>query len=332
MHKHTLCTLILLALLLAAAAPAASAAPFATVTDSFGYTIDIPAQPERIISLAPTNTEILFALGLGSKVIGVTEYCNYPAETADIEKVGGFSTVNIEKVVALNPDVVFASDGNTKDVVDHLKTLGLTVVTIKDPASLAETYGDIQLIGSAAGATAAAETLVADIQKQVTAVKTQTAGLTQPSVVHIVWHDPIMVSAGQTFQDEMITTAGGTNAFANETGWATISLERFLTVNPDIILVSGNHGSENVSRDNIINDPRFSSVNAVKNGQVIVMDTDLLSRAGPRIGTAIEQIAAAIHPDAATAAPTAAAQTPGFTILPILAGLICSGYILRTRR
>ncbi len=330
MMKKGWCVVLLLAVVLTAAVPAVSAAPFVTVTDTYGVSVEIPAQPERIVSLAPSNTEILFALGLGGKVAGVTDYCNYPAETAEIAKVGGYSTVNVERVVALNPDVVFASDGNSKEVVEHLKTLGLAVVAVKNAESIADTYADIRLIGTAAGVPEAAEVLVGNISRQIASVAEQAAGLSRPKVVHMVWHDPIMVSAANTFQDEMITAAGGVNAFANESGWATIQLERFLTVNPEVIVVSGQHGSGDVSRDAVLQDPRFSSVSAVKNNRIVVMDADILGRAGPRIGDGIAQMASEIH--AGGTAETAATKASGFALLTVVAGLCCAGFLLRGRR
>ena len=330
MTKRRLCDILLLAVVLTAAVSAVSAAPFVTVTDAYGFSVEIPAQPERIVSLAPSNTEILFALGLGNRVAGVTDYCNYPTETAEIAKVGGYSTVNAERVVALNPDVVFASDGNTKEVVEHLKTLGLTVVAVKNAESVADTYADIRLIGEAAGVSEAAEILVENISRKIGIVSEQTAGLPRPKVVHMIWHDPIMVSAGNTFQDEMITAAGGVNAFADDNGWATIQLERFLAVNPDVIIVSGAHGSGDVSREAVLQDPRLSSVNAVKNNRVVVMDADVLGRAGPRIGDGIAQMASEIH--AAGTPDPAATKASGFALLTMVAGLCCSGYLLQCRR
>ena len=134
-----------------------------TVTDDFGEIITIRGTPQRIVSLAPSNTEILYALDLDDRVVGVTDYCNYPPEAADKPRVGGYSTVNIEKVIAAEPDLVLAALGNTEDVVNRLRSLGLTVVSL-NPLTVEDVLHDIELLGVVTGQEEEASTLVGELR------------------------------------------------------------------------------------------------------------------------------------------------------------------------
>ena len=211
----------------ATATPARTSTPAATdigerpitVTDDFGETVTIRGIPQRIVSLAPSNTEILYALGLEDRIVGVTDYCNYPPETADKPKVGGYSTINIEKVIAAEPDLVLATFGNTEDAVDRLRTFGMTVVSL-NPLTINDVLRDIELVGAATRQEEEAAALVRNLATRIQAVTAKTEALAEkPSVAHVVWYDPIWVSGGGTFQDEVITMAGGTNTFDSTEGW-----------------------------------------------------------------------------------------------------------------
>ncbi len=196
-----------------------------TVTDDFGEIITIRGTPQRIVSLAPSNTEILYALDLDDRVVGVTDYCNYPPEAADKPRVGGYSTVNIEKVIAAEPDLVLAALGNTEDVVNRLRSLGLTVVSL-NPLTVEDVLHDIELLGVVTGQEEEASTLVGELRARVEAVTGKTETLEEkPSVTHVVWYDPIWVSGRDTFQDEVIRMAGGVNVFDQVDGWGIVSLE-----------------------------------------------------------------------------------------------------------
>lgn len=306
-----------------AASPAnTTASPARTVTDDYGTTVTIAGTPERIVSLAPTNTEILFALGLGDRVVGVTDYCNYPPEATTKPKIGGFSTVSVEKVAAQNPDLVIASEGNGADLVDHLRKLNMTVIATS-PKNVTGILNDITLIGNAAGAKDNASALVASLEARISATKANASALTaHPKVAHIIWNDPIYVSGNGTFQDELIAMAGGTNAFPDKTGYATVGTEEFIAANPDILIVNsgtGMGGSEDSVAQYFENETRFANVAAIKNHHVYVIDSDMVDRAGPRIVDALEIFAADIRESEGTrttATPTPAA--PGFDIVAAL--------------
>ncbi|MDD3621276.1 MAG: helical backbone metal receptor [Methanofollis sp.] len=308
-----------------------------TVTDDFGEEVTIATRPMRIISLSPANTEIIFALGLGDRVVGVTDYCNYPEEATEKPKVGGFSTVNIERVVAEKPDLVFASVGNTEEVVTHLRKLGLTVVTI-NPDSVQGSLHDIKLVGRATGTDAEAEALTSSMQERIDAVtETVKSASDRPTVMHVVWYDPVWVSGNNTFQDELIEIAGGVNAFSDLEGWQIVTLEKVLTTDPDVILVNSGTGMDGGENDLIYryfaDEPRFQDLKAVKEGRLYIVPSDVIDRGGPRIVDAIDAVAADIHPDhfgAEEDIPTSSStQSPGFGTFAALAGVLGAALLLR---
>ena len=261
-----------------------------TITDDFGRNVTIEEVPERIISLSPTNTEILFAIGAGDRVVGVTEYCNYPEEAKEKPVIGGVSTVSIEKVVALEPDLVLGDELNGKETFERLEELGITVVGL-NPTNISEILDDIMLVGRITGEETNATALVANMTQRMEEIKNKTRDVKRPTVAHVTWHDPIWVAGSGTVQNELIEIAGGENVFSDIDDWSTVSLEVFIDKNPDVIIVSVGHGVVGMqSYDYILGDERLKVVNAVKNERVFAIDADVISRAGPRIVNATEAV------------------------------------------
>lgn len=329
MRITALLTALLLLLLFAAGGVSA-----VSITDDLGVTVTIENPPERIVSLSPANTEILFALGLDEKIVGVTEYCTYPEAALSKEKIGGFSTVNIEKVSVHNPDLIVAADGNSEETLAHLRELGFTVITI-NADTIDTTLNDILLVGKATGADAEAEALVSSMKADLAEIAEKTSAEEKPTILHCMWTDPLWVSGSGTFQDEMITAAGGVNAAADEGGWVALTMEKFLTMNPDIIVVdSGNGmgvGADDALRDFFLKDPRMQSLSAVQNEQVYVVNADIIDRGGPRIVECVEALAEIAHPDifGEYGGNTNSTKSPGFSVLGVLAGL---GAVIALRR
>jgi len=256
------------------------------VTDDLGRNVTITKEPQRIISTAPSNTEVLFALGLGDRVVGVTEYCNYPPEAMEKEKIGGFSTVSIEKVVALNPDIVFASDKTGEENIEKLENFGIAVVVLH-PKDIEDALKNIELVGKITGAEENASKLVADMEERST-VEEKIGGV-KPKVLYVVWHDPLMSAGRDTFADDLITRAGGVN-IADFEGYKVISLEAVIKENPDVIIASMGHGdARNKTLEYVRGEQRLGITTAVKKDRVYGIDTDLTGRAGPRIVDALEQ-------------------------------------------
>ena len=316
---------LLFLLVFAGAASAADWEPV-TITDDLGVTVTIDKYPERIVSLSPANTEILFALGLGDRIVGVTEYCTYPEAALSKDKIGGFSTINTEKIAVLNPDLLVAADGNSEETIAHLRELGYTIITV-NADTIDTTLTDIRLIGKAAGVESAAEELVSSMQADLAEIAEKTKGAEKPTILHCMWTDPLWVSGSGTFQDEMISAAGGVNAAAAEGGWVALTMEKFLTMNPDIIVVDSGDGmgvgTDDALKNFFLKDSRMQSLSAVQNERVYVVNADIIDRGGPRIVEGVEALAEIAHPDifGEYGGNTNTVVSPGFGILGVLAGL-----------
>ena len=195
-----------------------------TVTDDFGEVVTIHGVPQRIVSLAPSNTEILYALGLENRIVGVTDYCNYPPAASDVPKVGGYSTISIERVLAADPDLVFAAMGNTEDVVNHLRSLGLTIVSL-NPETIDDVLYDVELLGRATGQ---AEQAAACEEPGLASGSNRRPKVPEnPRLPMLSGMIPSGSVAG-TFQDEVIRMAGGPRVrFCR--GWGIVGLEEFIT-------------------------------------------------------------------------------------------------------
>jgi len=294
--------IVLLSLFVACAPPAEEMASFPIeVTDQLGRVVKLDKMPETIVSLAPSNTEILFALGLGDKVVGVTEYCDYPEAVKDKPKVGGFSTVDIERVIEIGPDLILATGYHKAEVIPGLERLGLTVVCL-NPTTLEEVLEAITLAGKCTGKEDEASQLVTEMEKRVNAITEKTAGLSasaRPWVFYIVYHDPLMTVGSDTFTHELIVKAGGINIAQDLTGdYPTIGLEAVIAANPQVIVASYGHGSvEDLPLQFALTEPRLSDVDARVNNQVYEIDTSLGSRPGLRIVDGLELLAKMIHPE-----------------------------------
>lgn len=273
-----------------------------TVTDDYGVKVSVPSNPQKIVSLSPSNTEILGALGLIDRVVGVTDYSNYPAEAVTKTNVGGYTAINSEKVVALNPDIIIATSGNGNETIEYLRGLGLNVVVL-DPKNIEGIFKDIILIGKTTGTEDKANSLVSSLRERVDSIKKQVANANNtPTVGHVVSYDPIYVAGKNTYQDEVISLAGGENAFSNIDEWGTINIENLLKKDPDYILINSGTGMSDANQTNPVYDyfkqnTQVQSLKAVQNNHLILVDADVISRGGPRIVDAIEMVAKLIHPE-----------------------------------
>jgi len=266
-------------------------APLGTFVDDLGRSITIERIPQRIVSLAPSNTEILFALGLGEEVVGVTDWCDFPPEALDKEKVGAYDIPDIEKIRALNPDLILVAYGTSMDVINTLEGLGLTVFGIKS-TDLDDVLNDIRTVGNITGKELEAQALTSEMESRIEAVTDETSELEQrPRVFYIVWHDPLWTAGSETFIHELIEKAGGVNICQNITGYATISIEEVVARNPEVIIAS------EWSFDWANNETLLEGTDARQNGRIYQGDDDLVQRSGPRLGEGLEWFAYFIHPE-----------------------------------
>ncbi len=272
-----------------------------TITDDIGRTVTIEKLPERIVSLGPGITEMLFALGLGDKVVGVTDYCDYPEEAKTKPRVGGFSTPDLERLVAAKPDLVLAGDIQKEVGVPALEKLGLTVVTLA-PKTLDGVLNNITLVGHIFGESQEASKLVTQLKERISSVTMKTETLTaeqHPRVLYVLWHDPIWSAGRETFVSDLIEKAGGANVFADDfEEFRVVSLEAVITKDPQVIIVSAMGLGGEVVYSSIKGETRLSTVEAmVKNRIYKISDSDLIELPGPRIVDGLEEVAKLIHPE-----------------------------------
>jgi iron complex transport system substrate-binding protein len=292
--------LLALVLVVAATLPSPSLATTypLTLTDDLGREVTIEAAPERIISLAPSNTEILFALGLGDRVVAVTDYCDYPSEALEKEKIGGPWSPSIENIVALEPDLVLAAGVNPANVITSLEDLGLTVFGIES-TDLDDILDDINTVGRITDRERAAGSLINQMQRKIDTVTDKTEELSsweKPSVFHILWHDPIYTSGQGTFIHDLIEKGGGTNIFDDLEGYNAITLETLIARDPEVIIVTAMGGEGSGTWDWVNTETRLADVSARQNGRIYFLESNWLERPGPRITYGLVQLTKRIHP------------------------------------
>ena len=272
--------------------PVAAAFP-TTISDDASNTITLGSEPKRIVSLAPANTEILFALGLGDRVVGVTTYDDYPPEVKSIAKVGDFTTPNIEAIAAAKPDLILATTGVQADALKRLKALGATVVAI-DPQNLNGVYTDIERVGKATGTSAKATEVVSGMRAQVAGVQ-KAVESTAPATTFVeIAQNPLFTAGAGTLIDELIKLAGGINV-VTKPGYVAYSSEQLIKADPQVYLATKGSMSEPAA---LAKRAGYAKLQAVVNNRVIILDDNLVSRPGPRIVDGLKQIAVGLHPDA----------------------------------
>ncbi len=278
--------------------PAPSAAPIAetkpgnagrAVRDDLNNLVVLPDTVTRAVSLAPNLTEIVFAVGAGDRLVGVTSYCNFPSETASIQKVGDTLKPNIESIIALKPDVVFVSTASQLETFTKTLNEQKIAVFVTNPNSLDGIYTSIEKIGAVFKSQSAGK-LIADLKTRVEAVESKTAKATKPKV--LVQLDKSLFTIGRdSYLTDLVARAGGISATANiEKAYAQLSKESALALDPEVIILSD-------SSDNKEPSDVFQNSRALKGGRVYRIDADVMSRPGPRAVDALEQIAAALHPE-----------------------------------
>ncbi len=269
-----------------------------TVTDDNGNSVTIAAQPMRIVSAAPASTEILFALGLGDKVVGVTTFCDYPAEAAAISKVGDFQT-NTEAVMALSPDLVIGYAGS-EEALAPVQAAGAAVI-ILNPPSLEGIYNNITTIGAATGKTAEAAALVESLRAQIAAVTEKTSALSSAPKVFYAVDNTLWTAGPGSFVDELLKLVNAVNVGSMTSpgspaaqAYYQFAPEQLIAADPDVILLP-NTAYQSV--EEFTGDPRFAQLRAVTEGKVFLVNDVIITRPGPRIGEGLEALAKAVHPD-----------------------------------
>jgi iron complex transport system substrate-binding protein len=278
-----------------------------TVVDDSGVEIGLEAYPQSLISLAPSITEIVFAIDAGDFVIGVTDYDNYPydfsawVQAGNMTSVGSFDNPNLEVIAPLDPDLILATGGVLGETITTLRDMGYIVVVL-DPTTIDGVIDNIELAGKLTNKNAEATTLIDDINTRITAVKAIVATATStPTVYYEVWYDTtgVWTAGSQAWQNELIDLAGGVNLFTDQDlEYFSTGSEQVITLNPDVMIVPKEHGVNFWGSFETIKDrPGWESITALQTDRIYDVDSDLIARAGPRIAEAIETFAAIFHPE-----------------------------------
>jgi len=297
--KKSWLILLVMAILLTACTPKAPTGT--TYIDGEGRTIVLAGPAQRIVSLAPSNTEILYAIGAGDQVVGRDEFSDYPAEAKDLPSVGGsMGEYDFEAIAALEPDLVLATAINTPKQVKALEELGITVYMLPNPDDLDGLYANLTTVGQLTGHEAETQVLVDSLKARVQVVLEKVAISSYlPAVFYeLDGTDPAKpwTAGPDTFMSKWISLAGGRNVGDEmDSSWAQISQEALIVANPEIILLGD--AAYGMTPEQVAARPGWDAIAAVESGKILVFDDNLISRPGPRLVDALETLARLLHPE-----------------------------------
>lgn len=262
-----------------------------SITDDRGQVLQLRSIPRRVISLAPSVTEILFRIGAAPQVIGVTNYCNYPPAVSGVARVGDMN-LDYEAMLALKPDLVVALSGLQPSTIDRLKQLGLPVLVLS-PRGIDDVPRHMRLLGKATGRSEMAAKAAQEFERRVNAVRAKTARASiRPRVFVEIWNEPLMTAGPGTYIQELIIAAGGSNIAADASGeWPQFSHEAVIQRNPEVIILTCYNKAETLKRK------AWQGLSAIKTGRVFEINPDVYVRPGPRLADALEELAAILHPE-----------------------------------
>lgn len=290
-----------------------------TVTDMAGDSLELPADhhdgtwPQRVVALSPGITEIVFALGMGERLVGTTRFGDYPPEAADLPRVGGYNAPDVERIAALKPDLCLVTkDGNPEYIVRQLRELDIPVYA-GNPVDLEKTIEFVQGLGEVLGVPAKGRELAGTMRRDIAAIAAQVAGLPRPGVFYQLMPEPIRSAGRDTFAGELIELAGGKNLAARPESeispdrkfpdgeltsrgrYPCFSREDVIRMAPDVMILSAMGGLE---RDSLGYWKTWPCIPAVRNGRIHVVRADLLNRPGPRLVHGLALLARLLHPEA----------------------------------
>ena len=272
-----------------------------TIVDGLDREVTLVEPAQKVVSLAPSNTEILFAIGAGEQVIGRDEFSDYPSQAADLPSIGGgFGDYNLEAIVDLAPDLILAAEINTPEQVKALEDLGLTVFLLSNPISLDEMYENLFTVAELTAHMSEAEDLVDTLRSRVSKVESDIESAEdQPTVFYeLDATDPSApwTAGSSTFIDTLITMAGGENIASDMEGqYLQISIEALLIRDPQVILLGD--AAYGITPESLLDRTGWSNISAVVNDRIYTFDDNLVSRPGPRLVDGLEQLASLLHPE-----------------------------------
>jgi len=267
------------------------------VTDETGRVVRIPQSVRRIVSLAPSLTETVYALGLQDRLVGDTDYCDYPADAAKKHKVGGAINPNMEEVAALKPDLVLVVKSlNKLETVRALEQLGIPVYST-DPHTVKDVLNSMKKLSGVLGAGDAGLTLDQKLEKRLALVRAKMTDVPAKQVLFVVWTEPLMSVGKKTFIADLLEYAGATSVVDSKQDWPQFSLEEAVRLQPEYLVFASSH-SDAVKNDveALAQKPGWSMMEAIKQKKIAVV-SEAINRPGPRIVDAIEELARQLHPE-----------------------------------
>jgi len=266
-----------------------------TIKDSYDREVRIEKEPLKIVSLAPNITETIFAIERGDRLVGRTDYCDYPAEAAKIESIGSLQTPSIEKIAGLKPDLVIASTHFSKDTLKKLEELGITTVILYGEENFDGAYETISKVGQILNSEKKTDSIIADMKLKVAKVKKNVEGKDKPSVYYVVGYGKSgdYTAGKKTFIGQLIEMAGAKNAADDIDQWK-YSLEKLIEKNPDIMICPVNVGY----KQGLESTNGYKNLIAVIEGKLYEFDQNLIERQGPRLADGLVEMAKIIHPEA----------------------------------
>ncbi len=291
-------------------APGGSADATVEFHDDLGRVVRVRTEPQRIVSLAPSLTETVFALGLGARLSGVTDYCDYPPEAQTRARVGGPINPNLEQIVLLHPDVVLATRSlNRAETVESLDRLGIPVYTT-DPRSVADVVTSARRLGEVLGAKTDGEALAEAMERRLAELAHRLTGRAPKRVFFVVWLDPIISTGPETFLADALRHAGADSVITSGPDWPQVNIEEVVRQNPEYLVFAGAHQDDpQATIDSLRKRPGWSSLEAVRDSHFAVV-SDALDRPAPRMLDAIVDLARQLHPEAFATAPASPSATP----------------------
>jgi iron complex transport system substrate-binding protein len=284
------------------------------LTDDVGRKVRVPQEVDRVVSLAPNLTEIVFALGDGNHLVGDTDFCDYPSEAVQKAHVGGPVNPNMEVIVSLKPDLVLATKSiNRRETVNALDRIGLPVY-VTDPHSVEEMIASVERVGSALGVENSAAIVAEDLRGRLSDLNRRLAGAAPRRTLFVVWTDPLISIGHDTFIADALQRAGGRSVVETKTEWPRISLEEIVRLQPEVLVFASAHaGDTQRNIDALRTRPGWRNLAAMKRGNIVVI-SDAINRPAPRMLDAVEQLARALHPEVFTssAVPLTAADSNQF--------------------
>jgi iron complex transport system substrate-binding protein len=267
-----------------------------TIKDALGRSVTLQTPPKRIVSLAPSLTEILFALGLDEEIAGVTNACDYPPRAREKAVIGGAVDPDLERLLKIRPDLILGIKGlHRAGLEGEMDRLHLPLF-LTNPASMERILEDIETIGRLTGRLPEADRLTAGMRERIDRIHQRIEGRRRPRVLYVLWNDPLMSVTDSSYIGEMIDLAGGDNIARTEAGgYVRIGMEEVLARDPEVVIFASEmgEGPAAAERDRW---RRWDTLSAVKNNRMVVMNSDLLHRPGPRVVDALEALAEVLHP------------------------------------